>query len=119
MRKKQFVPISRCRQIQSTFADRISNNSNALGCYIWQATQALEWTNRSGFVMDFGGDVPYLQPRDDNSLRVWEAKSQHLLLTIPLPYEMDALAVSSDGKPVAVAGTEIKKEGDRGHEIRI
>jgi WD40 repeat protein len=75
--------------------------------------------NRWSFKMDFSVDSSLLAARDDKSLRVWETAKQRLVLTIPLPYEMDSLAFSPNGKCLAVAGTEPKEKEPRGHEIKV
>jgi WD40 repeat protein len=75
--------------------------------------------NRWSFKMDFSRDSSLLAARDDKSLRVWETAKQQLVLTIPLPYEMDSLAFSPNGKFLAVAGTETKEKEPRGHAIKV
>jgi WD40 repeat protein len=76
-------------------------------------------TNRYSFKMDFSHDGSLLAARDNPSLRVWETAMQKLVLTIPMPHEMDCLAFSPDGKMLAVAGTETKEKEPRFHEIKL
>jgi WD40 repeat protein len=75
--------------------------------------------NRHSFKMAFSRDGLLLAARDDRSLRVWETRKQRLVLTISLPFEMDSLAFSPDGKVLAVAGTEAKEKEPRFHEIKL
>jgi WD40 repeat protein len=100
----------------------VSGKLTALTLWDWAEGKPLaSWkgNNRHSFKMDFSRDGSLLAARDDKSLRVWETRKQQLVLTVPLPFEMDSIALSPDGKLLAVAGTEIKASEPRFHEIRI
>lgn len=88
-------------------------------CAEGKALATWKGDNRWSFKMDFSQDGSLLAARDDRSLRVWQTAKQQLVLTIPMPYEMDSLAFSPNGKFLAVAGTEIKEKEPRGHEIKV
>jgi WD40 repeat protein len=75
--------------------------------------------NRHSFKMDFSCDSSLLAALDNQSLRVWEVATQKQVLTIRLPFECYSLAFSSDGKAIAVGGTETKEAGTPYHEIKI
>jgi WD40 repeat protein len=78
-----------------------------------------EGSSRASFKVCFSSDGALIAACDDKSLRVWDVAVHKLVLSVPLSFEHDSVALSSNGKMVAVGGAESKEKEPRTHHISM